>query len=276
MTDDALLRETYVHGNAPAVVRQHAMRTAEEAAAFLLPELSPEMRLLDVGCGPGSITLGLAKRLPRGEVVALDLSQETLAQARLDAEARGVKNLRYEYGSVYELAYPDASFDVAYAHQVFQHLTDREAALQEMLRVVKPGGLLAVRDVDWGSVAYWPSDPSLDRFIEMYEETARGLGGEPRMGRYMALCSTRLGCPMVQVTATVWCYATTEETVTWGDSYADRLLTSSMGERPVEAGLAMRSDIEAMAEAFRLWARKPDALWAFTHMAALGRKPASP
>ena len=140
MTNDPLLRETYVHGHAPAVVRHHGMRTAEEAAAFLLPELSPEMRLLDVGCGPGSITLGLAERLPRGEVVAIDLSEQTLVQARLDAQARDVKNLRYEYGSVYELAYPDASFDVAYAHQVFQHLADREAALKELLRVVEPGG----------------------------------------------------------------------------------------------------------------------------------------
>jgi len=276
MTNDPLLRETYVHGHAPAVVRQHGMRTAEEAAAFLLPELSPEMRLLDVGCGPGSITLGLAERLPGGEVVAIDLSQETLAQNRLDAEARGVKNLRYEYGSVYELAYPDASFDVAYAHQVLQHLTDRQAALREMLRVVKPGGLLAVRDVDWGSVVYWPTDPWLDRFIEMYEETARGLGGEPRMGRHMRALFHDAGLSDVQVTAAVWCYATSEETVTWGDSYADRLLTSSMGERPVETGLATRADIEAMAEAFRLWARKPDALWAFTQVAALSRKPASP
>jgi hypothetical protein len=83
-----------------------------------------------------------------------------------------------------------------------------------------------------------------------------------------------VGIADVRVTAAVWCYATPEETITYGDAYADRLLTSSMGERPVEAGLATRADIEAMAEAFRVWARKPDAQWTFTHMAALGRKPA--
>src|SRR5499426_4328635 len=114
-------RETYTHGHAPATVRQHARRTAEEAAAFLLPELRPGMRLLDVGCGPGSITRGLAERVTPGEVVGLDLSRETLAAARQDAATRGLANLRYEEGSVYRLAYPDASFDVAYAHQVFQH-----------------------------------------------------------------------------------------------------------------------------------------------------------
>src|SRR5512132_3819445 len=100
--------ETYTHGHAPATVRQHAQRTAEEAAAFLLPELRAGMRVLDVGCGPGSITRGLA--------------------ARADAAQRGLDNLRYEEASVYALPFADASFDVAYAHQVLQHLREREAA----------------------------------------------------------------------------------------------------------------------------------------------------
>ena len=62
------------------------------------------------------------------------------------------------------------------------------------------------------------------------------------------------------------------ETIEWGDSYAERLLTSPMGSRPVEYGFATRADIEAMAAAFRAWARHPDAIWAFIHMAALARK----
>src|SRR5262249_34603750 len=77
-----LRHETYTHGHAPAVVRQHAQRTAEEAAAFLLPSLRPGMRLLDVGCGPGSITRGLAERVAPGEVIGLDLSKDTLEDAR--------------------------------------------------------------------------------------------------------------------------------------------------------------------------------------------------
>ena len=97
------------------------------------------MRLLDVGCGPGSITCGLAERLAPGLVVGVDLSRETLAAARKDASARGLTNLQYEEGSVYQLPFRDASFDVAYAHQVFQHLREPGAALREMLRVVRSG-----------------------------------------------------------------------------------------------------------------------------------------
>src|SRR5204862_7753866 len=164
VSEEPLKYETYTHGHAPATVRQHGQRTAEEAAAFLLPELRAGMRLLDVGCGPGSITRGLAERTAPGEVIGLDLSRETLQAARHDADVRGLRNLRYEEGSVYELPFPDGSLDVAYAHQVLQHLRQRDAALREMLRVVRPGGLVAIRDVDWGTVAYWPRDAWIDRF----------------------------------------------------------------------------------------------------------------
>ena len=176
MAGEPLRHEQYTHGHAPATVRHHAQRTAEEAAAFLLPELRPGMRLLDVGCGPGSITRGLAERLAPGQVVGLDLSRETLAAARDEAAARGLVNLQYEEGSVYQLSFADASFDVAYAHQVFQHLRERDAALREMLRVVRPGGLVAVRDVDWGTATYWPRDPWLDRFVEVHLKTTRRSG----------------------------------------------------------------------------------------------------
>jgi SAM-dependent methyltransferase len=272
MTNEPVRHETYTHGHAPAVVRQHAQRTAEEAAAFLLPELRPDMRLLDVGCGPGSITRGLAERVPSGEVIGLDLSRETLEAARRDAAARGLANLRYEEGSVYSLPFPDGSFDVVYAHQVLQHLRERGAALREMLRVVRRGGLVAVRDVDWGTVAYWPRDPWLDRFVDVHQRAWYGNGGEPQMGRHLRALFNEVGVADLAVTAAVWCYATPSETVEWGDSYANRLLSSPMGESPVQHGLASRADVEAMAAAFRAWARHPDAFWVFTHVAALARK----
>lgn len=267
-----LTHETYTHGHAQATVRQHGRRTAEEAAAFLLPELQPGMSLLDVGCGPGSITRGLAARLAPGAVIGVDLSEDTLASARREAEERGLTNLTYQVASVYELPFPDATFDAVYAHQVLQHLREPAAALGEMLRVLRPGGHLAVRDVDWGTVAYWPSDPWLDRFVHVHLKTWRENGGDPLMGRRLRALFNALEVVDVTVTASPWCYASPEETIDWGDSYAERLLSSPMGARAVERGHASRADLEAMAAAFRAWARHPDALWSFTQVAALGRK----
>jgi ubiquinone/menaquinone biosynthesis C-methylase UbiE len=267
-----LRHETYTHGHAPAVVRQHAQRTADEAAAFLLPSLRPGMRLLDVGCGPGSITRGLAERVAPGEVIGLDLSKDTLEDARRDAAARGLTNLKFQEGSVYALPFPDNALDVVYAHQVFQHLREREVALREMLRVLRPGGLAAVRDVDWGTAAYWPRDPRLDRWIELHRDAWYRNGGEPLMGRQLRALFNAVGVDDLEVTAAVWCYTTPDDTIAWGDAYADRLLTSPMGGRLVEYGLVTRAELEGMAEAFRAWARHPDALWSFIHVAALGRK----
>src|SRR5262245_12667799 len=105
MSGEPLTHEKYTHGHAPATVRQHGRRTAEEAAAFLLPSLRPGMRLLDIGCGPGSITLGLAQRLAPGQVVGVDLSLETLEAARRSAAAQGIRNLTFEEGSVYQLPF---------------------------------------------------------------------------------------------------------------------------------------------------------------------------
>ena len=274
MAAEPLKHETYTHGHAPATVRQHGKRTAEEAAAFLLPSLRAGMRVLDVGCGPGSITRGLAAHVAPGETLGVDLSRETLASAREDAAARGLTNVRFEEASVYQLPYADASFDVAYAHQVFQHLREPAAALAEMLRVVRPGGLVAVRDVDWGTATYWPVDPWIDRFIETHFKTWYRNGGEPRMGRHLRALFNAAGVEDLEISAAVWCYATAEETHEWGDSYAERLLTSPMGGRMVEYAFATRADLETMAAAFRAWARHPDALWSFIHVAALARRPA--
>lgn len=266
--------ETYTHGHAQATVRQHGRRTAEEAAAFLLPELKPGMRLLDVGCGPGSITRGLATRLAPGEVIGVDLSEDTLASARQEAVEHGLGNLRYQVASVYELPFADAAFDVVFAHQVLQHLREPAVALCEMLRVLRPGGLVAVRDVDWGTVAYWPSDPWLDRFMAVHVKTWRENGGDPFMGRKLRALFNASPIADVQITASPWCYASPAETLHWGDAYAERLLTSPMGARAVERGNASPADLSAMAAAFERWARHPDAVWSFIHFAALGRKPA--
>jgi ubiquinone/menaquinone biosynthesis C-methylase UbiE len=272
MATEPLRHEKYTHGHAPATVRQHAQRTADEAAAFLLPDLRPGLSVLDVGCGPGSITRGLAERVAPGQVVGVDLSRETLEAASRDAAARGLHNLRFQEGSVYELPFSDASFDVAYAHQVIQHLREREAALREMLRVLRPGGLLAIREVDWDTVAYWPRDPWIDRFVEVHLKTWYRNGGEPAMGRRLRALFNDAGVTDLRVTASVWCYTTPADTIEWGESYANRLLTSPMGERAIEYGYATRAEVEAMAAAFRAWAVHPDALWTFTHVAALGRK----
>src|SRR5256886_6674409 len=160
--------DTYLHGHHDSVLRSHRWRTAENSAGYLLPRLAPDARVLDVGCGPGTITADLAARVPGGEVTGIDAAADVLAQARQEAERRGQRNVTFDTGDVYRLAFDDGMFDVVHAHQVLQHLTDPVAALREMRRVCRPGGIVAARDGDYGGVFLVPPGAGVDRVPALY------------------------------------------------------------------------------------------------------------
>jgi ubiquinone/menaquinone biosynthesis C-methylase UbiE len=139
-------REIYSHGHDDSVLRSHRWRTAENSAAYLLARLKADDRLLDIGVGPGTITVDFAERLAKGSVVGIDLAPVAVAATETLATERGMSNLTVSVGDIYDLEFPDASFDVVHAHQVLQHLSDPVAALREMRRVCVPGGLIAARE----------------------------------------------------------------------------------------------------------------------------------
>jgi 2-polyprenyl-3-methyl-5-hydroxy-6-metoxy-1,4-benzoquinol methylase len=132
--------DVYTHGHHESVVRAHAARTAQNSAAFVLPHLTPGARVLDVGCGPGSITCDFAVLAAPGEVLGIDRSEDVVAQAHALAEERGVPNVRFAVGNVYDLDLADEAFDVVHAHQVLQHLTDPVAALLRCGELRNPAG----------------------------------------------------------------------------------------------------------------------------------------
>ena len=82
-----------------------ALRTASQDAAFFLPSLRPGIRLLDLGCGPGSITLGLAEAVAPGEVIGIDVQPSQVKQAQALSAVRGVRNVRFEVSDVYRLPF---------------------------------------------------------------------------------------------------------------------------------------------------------------------------
>jgi len=251
--------DTYTHGHAEPVLQSHRWRTAENSAAYLLPALRPGMDLLDVGCGPGTITVDLAARVAPGRVVGLDVSAAPLAEARDAAERAGVA-VTFGEGDVYALAEPDASFDVVHAHQVLQHLTDPVAALREMARVCRPGGLIAVRDVDYGAFVTHPGDPGLDRWLEIYYAVARRNEAEPDAGRRLLSWAHAAGLRDVVATTSSWCYASPAEREWWGNSWAGRATSSAFAEQAVAYGLASAADLEEIAAAWLRW-RDADDGW---------------
>jgi len=263
------MSDVYSHGHHESVLRSHTWRTAENSAAYLLPHLKAGQDLLDVGCGPGTITMDLASRVAPGRVVGIDAAAAVIEKAR-GGNTRP-EQVSFAVGDVYALEMPDASFDVLHAHQVLQHLSDPVAALVELRRVLRPGGILAVRDSDYSCFSWAPLDPLLTRWNALYHEIARRNRAEPDAGRFLLGWAQRAGFTNVTGGSSTWTYADPESRAWWGGLWADRVTSSSFAEQSVEYGLAGHDELAAIAAAWRAWAKREDGWFAVLHGEVVAR-----
>jgi SAM-dependent methyltransferase len=260
---------TYSHGHGEGVLRSHRWRTAANSAAYLLDHLTPGDDLLDVGCGPGTITCDLARAVAPGRVVGVDAAPAVVAEAR--ARAVDVPGVVFEVADLFALPYPDDAFDVVHAHQVLQHVADPVAALVELRRVCRPGGLVAVRDSDYPAFTYAPAEPALDRAIDAYGELTRVNRAHWDAGRHLLGWAHAAGFTDVAPSASVWCFATDEERSWWGGLWADRFADSPMADQLLAHGLAGRDDLASFADGWRRWAGSPDGWFCVLHGEILAR-----
>jgi SAM-dependent methyltransferase len=256
---------TYTHGHHESVLRSHRWRTAANSAAYLLPHLAPGLDLLDVGCGPGTLTCDLARAVTPGRTVGLDAAPEVVELARAEAAGRGVASVTFEVADLFALPFPDDSFDVVHAHQVLQHVADPVGALVEMRRVCRPGGVVAARDGDYPAFTYAPAEPDLDRAIAAYGEVTRANRANWDAGRHLFGWAHAAGFTEVAPSASVWCFATDEDRAWWGGLWADRVTQSAWADQLIDYGIADRSDLQAFADGWRRWAASPDGWFAVLH-----------
>lgn len=255
----------YTHGHDESVLRSHRWRTAENSAAYLLPYLSPGLSLLDVGCGPGTITADLGELVAPAYVTALEQNVEALELARAELRRRGITNVAFAVGDVHALDLPDDSFDVVHAHQVLQHVTDPVAALREMRRVCRPGGIVAARDGDYDGFVWAPDIPELTAWLAVYHRVVRANGGEPNAGRYLLSCARRAGFTDVVASSSTWCFATPEDRAYWGGMWADRIVDSALARQAVDTGVATMADLQRIAAGWRRWAAAEDGWFSVLH-----------
>jgi SAM-dependent methyltransferase len=248
----------YTHGHAASVLRSHRTRTVENSAAYLMAELRPGQRLLDVGSGPGTITVDLAARVAPGRVTALEASEDALQLTRAEAERVGCSTIEFVVGDVHALDFPSNSFDVVHAHQVLQHVADPVLGLREMIRVCKPGCVVAARDGDYSGFTWYPESPGLERWRELYLAAARANGGEPDAGRRLLAWAHAAGDNDATASASVWCYATPDSRAEWGGMWAERIVGSAIAEQLVGSGMATRDELAEISQAWRDWASAPD------------------
>ncbi len=253
----------YTHGYHEAVLRSHRSRTAENSAAHLLPLLGAGDRLLDVGAGAGTITVDFANIV--ASVTATEIGPEALELTRATAAERGATNIDFRVGDVHALPFGDDTFDVAHAHQVLQHVDDPVQALREMARVTRPGGIVALRDSDYGGFRWWPENPQLDKWLDLYRSVAAHNGGEPDAGRRLLSWAHSSGLTDVVATSSTWCYSNPEERVWWGHMWADRIVDSAISEQLVGLSLATERELAEISAAWREWAASDDGWFSVLH-----------
>ncbi len=261
---------SYSQGHAPSVLRSQTWRTAENSAAYLLGHLRPGMNVLDVGCGTGTITVDLAERVAPGLVVGVDCEAKVIRGALELAKRRGVDNVEFIVGDASDLpanppGAPGERFDMVHAHQVLLHLGDPVAALRQMLETVRPGGLVAARDTDYAAMAWWPEDPRLERWLEIYRGVAYDHGGQPDAGRRLLGWAHAAGATEVTPSASHWLHATPSEREGWGEMWAERIVASTIAEQAVISGRATSAELQDIAQAWRAWTTHPDGWFLIPH-----------
>jgi ubiquinone/menaquinone biosynthesis C-methylase UbiE len=221
--------------------------------------------VLDVGCGPGTISADLARFVAPGSVVGIDLSKEVIELACRSIEGSLGVRVSFQVGDVYDLQFDGSSFDVVYAHQVLQHLSDPIRALREMRRVLKPGGLVAVRDADYGRFTWSPSDPRLARWMALYHDITKHNGVEADAGRYLVSWVRDSGFENWTASSSQWRFHTDEERAWWGGLWADRVQESEFARQGLEFGLTTPAELNEIAAAFLEWSEKPAADFIVVH-----------
>jgi SAM-dependent methyltransferase len=262
---EAPRQTVYTHGHHESVLRSHRWRTAANSAAYLLPRLAPGMSVLDVGCGPGTITADLAAVVSPGRVTAVEVTEQALDLARAEAQARGVTTIDFVVADVHDLDLADGSFDVVHAHQVLQHVADPVRALQEMRRVCVPGGTVAARESDFAGFCWHPASPALDEWLALYRTAARANGGEPDAGRRLLSWARAAGFTDVTATSGTWCFATPEDRAWWGGLWADRVTASDLAGHLLRAGAVDESHLARIAAGWRRWAAADDGWFSVLH-----------
>lgn len=247
-----------------------ASRSVERAAGFLLPYLRPGMRVLDCGCGPGSISTGLAACVAPGNLVGIDIEQSQVEAATERARALGLSNARFERANLLELPFADGSFDAAFVNTVLCHVTEPLAAMREIHRVLAPGGVLGARDTDYRAGLVAPEEPLLLRYRQLLEEMVRR-NGDPYIGVRLPALARLSGFTSVAISAVYECSSGEEELRVRAERVA-HMFGGSFGKEVVALGLSTEAELEAVVAAYRQYASHPDRFSAVAFVQVVARK----
>lgn len=266
-------QERYIHDYESAASKEiFARRSADVHGAFFLPYLKPDMSLLDCGCRSGSITLGFAEIVSPGRVIGMDVEESEVEIARSNAETLGLSNVTFETASIYELPYDDNSFDAVFSHAVFEHIHEPVKVLQEMRRVLKPGGVIGIGASDWaGTLVAPPSETIFDAF-DIYFKFREFSGGNPFIGRTLRALLRELGFINTKAFASYDSFANEGTVETVSNMMVDEFTGPAISELAINMGWADQAKLDEIVSATKEWIGHPDAVFYHNWCEAIGWK----
>ncbi len=264
---------SYTMGYSDEFLKLLDRRNAETNAAHLLAHLKPGMRLLDLGCGPGTISMGLAKAVDPGEMHGVDMEESQIEIAQAAATAGGHDNAVFRAGDVTRLPFEDNTFDAAHCHALLMHVPDTDAVLAEVKRVLKSGGLLSAREMI-GSSSF--SEPQFDALADAWVTFSKLLeanGSHPEMGKELPRRFLQAGFSVIHGSASFEYYGTPEDVAFYHTFSVAWFFSPKTVEAAIKHGLATREQFENWRRLLDQWKNSPGAVSAIAWGAAIGQKP---
>ena len=257
-----------------AIQDQYAGRGAVGVVDFFLRHLEPGMSVLDCGCGPGTITQGIAEIVAPGRVVGCDLEPGMVARATAEAEGKGLDNLSFQVGNILDLPFEDNTFDAVMSCAVTEHLSEPVKAMSELGRVAKQGGIVGITRTDWSANLFAPACPAAERFIELFEhgfstQGATMFGGKdlPRMMQEAGLTVA----PSDVLVAMNGAYTAGPGNAMVA-GWAEWIENLPLFDRVIEDGLTTREELDAMCVEMREWSAQSGTLSATGGCRVVARK----
>lgn len=247
--------------------------TAEASAAYLLPQLRPGLRVLDFGCGPGTISVGLAKAIEPGELHGVDMEESQINLARRVAETGAQPNAFFHVGDVTALDFEDNSFDLAHCHNVLMHVPDTRAVLDEVKRVLKPGGLLACREMISASSFTHPDYGVIRKAWDMFEDLLMADDAHPQMGKDMKGHLIKAGFENLRMTASFDIYSTPKDRDFIYGLALQWFLSPEITEAAIKYGASSQELCDEIATAYMRWKEEPGAFCAVAFGEVIANKP---
>lgn len=268
---DSSQKEFYSLNNAEAQRTYVGIRRAKDWVGFFLPHLKRGFSVLDCGCGVGSITLDLAELVAPGKVIGVDMDEGQLEIARANAKERGLTNVTFEQGNVYELRFDSGAFGAVLAHTLLYHLSDPLRALKELRRVLKPSGIAAISDDDFNTLTVSPPHPLVERITDIMKNVVIFNGGSPYYSRNLRGLMLEAGFARTEGFAVAAeHYGRLDETRRMASVMTRQMGDPMLMNLAISQGWATKAEIAEIITWLQEWGERPDAFMGIMYCAALG------